>query len=151
MKKCPFCAEEIQTEAMKCKHCGEWLNNESPKELFQKTEEYENSFTSLPSGKYQHTENLISQFNIIFGGVIVSLCAFLFGSEIFPNSGIVTIITALSLLAFSLAFYVQVGRIASYLNRSVITWVGICFVFHAFGAIYAFIKLPKLLRESVYS
>ena len=27
-KKCPFCAEEVMQEAIKCKHCGELFDNE---------------------------------------------------------------------------------------------------------------------------
>ena len=66
---CPYCAEEIKDEAIKCKHCGEWLKSSA------KANSNATSFVEEESPERQQPDK-ISGLKAFLG--IISFIAFAF-------------------------------------------------------------------------
>lgn len=127
MTKCPYCAEEIQDDAIKCKHCGEWLVKQPD------LDEESVAAEKVPAGG--HSRRRVP-FDAFLASLVVPGLGQIYNGM--PKLGVILLITPiLSIIIFCLS-----GLLARF--SGLVAWCAIVLTTHVSGAVHAFISARRI-------
>jgi hypothetical protein len=145
MKKCPFCAEEIQDEAIKCKHCGEWLQKgeEIASNNERATGQHVDYFKNLKwiGGNDELNHYLLKAEGITRSGIHIRACIglFIFGLLI------IFIFKRLGKLTYGILYFVPI--FIMFVITTCLPKMGFMSLFGLIAYIFAWVHSTKILSN----